>query len=383
MQLEWTASEITQIIEKIMKEKNKTSLSAEEISMLLIQVLEGIGKGSKNPEDSETGLSAGEISNLWTQYIGDSLSICVYTYFLNFVQDQEIKEIMQIALEESQNHISQITEIFKNANFKLPLGLTEKDVHPNTPRLFSDNFLLYYTEIMSIHGMVAYSLAITTSGRKEIRDHFFRSATNATKLFNKTVDLFQARGIYAASPQIPSLKKIEFVENKGIISSFFGDPRPLNATEINNIFFNLKKSIFGKGISLAFSQVAHSEEVRHFLVKVSETTEKHIKIFHTYLEKDNLPSPHLWDNEITNSTVSPFSDKLIMYHIGFLINSAIAYYGVGMASTLRVDIIKAYSETIIDIMEIGNEWMTLMTKNKWLEMQPEAIDRKKLAHIKR
>ena len=39
-------------------------------------------------------LTAGEISQLWLQYLNDSSSICVLTYFLEKAEDFEIKPII-------------------------------------------------------------------------------------------------------------------------------------------------------------------------------------------------------------------------------------------------------------------------------------------------
>ncbi|WP_420489970.1 DUF3231 family protein [Neobacillus vireti] len=36
-------------------------------------------------------------------------------------------------------------------------------------------------------------------------------------------------------------------------------------------------------------------------------------IFSQLLTKDQLPAPPLWDSDVTDSTISPISDKLMMY----------------------------------------------------------------------
>src|SRR5699024_6432470 len=93
-------------------------------------------------------LTAAEASSLWTQYMANSLSICMYRYFLNIVEDHEIKAILNLALQAAQSHLVKITRFFNKANYLIPLGFTEKDVNVDAPRLFSDSFLLHYTKIM-------------------------------------------------------------------------------------------------------------------------------------------------------------------------------------------------------------------------------------------
>jgi hypothetical protein len=348
-------------------------VNESEISNFISKLIGG------TQDSKKTKLTAGEASNLWTQYMGDSLGTCVYKYFLNIVEDEEIKSILESALALSQKHIKEITQFFNQCNFQIPLGLTEEDLDLTAPRLFSDSFLLYYTEIMTIHGLTGYSLAITTSESKPIRDHFIGSATSATELLDKTIQLFQSRGQYSGSPNIPPPNKIEFLEKKNFLQDFFGDPKPLNASEINNLFFNLKKIIFTKSMVLAFGQVSKSHSVRDYMSEANKMVDEHLESLASILRKDNLPTPRIWDAEVTASTTSPFSDKLIMLHTGFLFSSALVYYGTAMASTLRADVTAAYSKAITDILRVGNNWLTITVENQWLEKQPEAIDRSRLS----
>jgi hypothetical protein len=113
-------------------------------------------------------LTAAEVSALWLQYLGDSMAICVYKYFLNIVENNEIKPILEFALQLAESHITKITEFLDNANFQIPIGFTENDVNVNAPRLFSDQFLLFYSYIMTIHGITAYGLAVTNTERQDI-----------------------------------------------------------------------------------------------------------------------------------------------------------------------------------------------------------------------
>lgn len=130
---------------------------------------------------------------------------------------------------------------------------------------------------------------------------------------------------------------------------------------------------------MAFSQVAETEEVRHFMLHVVEKAGQDIDSFISILEQEHLTTPRIWDSEITNSTVSPFSDKLMMIHLAFLMSAALAFYGTGLASSMRPDVIVAYNNIFENIHEGSRKMFTIMLKHGWLEKQPEAIDRKSLA----
>ncbi|MFD2446621.1 DUF3231 family protein [Bacillus sp. CGMCC 1.16607] len=324
-------------------------------------------------------LTAAEVSALWLQYLGDSMAICVYKYFLNIVENEDIKPIMEYALQLAETHVTKITDFLKSANFQIPIGFTESDVNVNAPRLFSDQFLLFYSYVMTIHGLTAYSLAITNSEREDIQNYFFECTETSKKLFQKIMKLAKTQPKYASVPSIPSPHGTKFIESPGFIDNLIGDKRPLNSSEITTLFFNSTKTGFVKALSLAFSQVAESEEVRNFMLKNIKLAGKDAESFDSYLQQDHLPIPEKWDAEITDSTISPFSDKLIMFHAGFLVNAALSYYGASLASSFRSDVILNYSKVFTHALEAGAFSYNIMVKHGWLEKQPEAINRESLA----
>jgi len=311
--------------------------------------------------------------------MGDSMAICVYKYFLKIVENKEIKPVLEFALQLSESHITKIVAFLKKENFQIPIGFTENDVNLNAPRLFSDQFLLFYSYIMTIHGLTAYSLAITNTERQDIQNYFFECTKTSKELFQKIVEISKNQPRFSSVPSIPSPHEAKLMESTGIISNLIGDKRPLNSAEISTLFFNSTKTGFIRSLSLGFSQVAELEEVRNFMLKNVKLAGQDADSFDAILQQDHLPIPEKWDAEITDSTISPFSDKLIMFHAGFLVNAALSYYGASLGSSLRSDIILNYYKVFTHAMEAGAFSYNIMVKHGWLEKQPEAIDRKSLA----
>lgn len=60
-------------------------------------------KTSHNP-----GLTSAEIANLWSQYMNDSLAACMIRYFLEKVEDKDIRSVLEFALELSNTQIEKI-----------------------------------------------------------------------------------------------------------------------------------------------------------------------------------------------------------------------------------------------------------------------------------
>ena len=78
--------------------------------------------------------------------------------------------------------------------------------------------------------------------------------------------------------------------------------------------------------------------MRKFLESSQKTSDNQIQALSNILKKDNLPVPMSWESEVTTSKDSPFSDKLMLYHIRFLLQIAQAYHGTGLASAMRTDL---------------------------------------------
>jgi hypothetical protein len=345
----------------------------------MVHKLEVFLLGIFNKKTKTDSLTVSEVSALWLQYMGDSMAICMYKYFLKIVENKDIKEIVKISLQLSETHITKIKEFLKAAHFQAPIGFTEADVNLNAPRLFSDQFILFYSYIMSLHGLPAYSLAITTLERQDLQNYFFECTRQTNELFQKIQQLAKDQPKFSSVPSIPSPHGPEFIESTGIIDNLIGDKRPLNSSEISTLFFNSKKTGFIRSLSIAFSQVAKSEDVRNFMIKNVKLAGKDADSFDNILKQDHLPIPEKWDVEITDSTISPFSDKLMMFHAAFLVNAALSYYGAALGSSLRSDIMLNYYKVFTHAMEAGTFCYTILVKHGWLEKQPETIDRKSLA----
>jgi hypothetical protein len=299
-----------------------TNLTESDITNIVKKVLESTTDSKKK----KTTLTASEAAQLWNQYLGDSSAICIYTYLHKITEDKEIQALLEHALQLSKQHITKITEFFNEANYPIPKGFSLKDdVNLDAPRLFSDNLIIFYSEIMTVHGITGYSLSVSSIERDDIRNYFIECTATASELLNKSISMLKSRGLYSESPMIPPPDYIEFVEKKGTLSDLFGDPKPLTVTEINNLFFNLKKTGLAKTSSLAFSQVAESKEVRALFMETANRADQHMRDLSALMHQDDLPTPRTFDADILDSTVSPFSDKLMMFHIGFKLSAAIAY----------------------------------------------------------
>ncbi|TCN26505.1 DUF3231 family protein [Mesobacillus foraminis] len=327
-------------------------------------------------------LTSSEIGSLWGEYINGTATDVVNRYMYSIVEDEAIKAVFNDAIETFEKQKNQIKAFFENEGFPVPIGFNETDLYLGKQRLFSDAFCLNYLHIMTLHGLLGHIASLGISVRKDLREFYDSCDNDAKKMYHQTVDLLLEKGLFQRDPLYYAYEHPEFVSSKDFKDGFFGKGRTLAATEIISISLNLKKSIMAKTLSIAFSQVAESKEVRKFLTKSERTADGQIKAFAKILQGDNLPVPKSLETEVTISTDSPFSDKLLLYHIGFLFQAAQNYHGAGLASSMRTDLIATYESTIIQNLSVTKDWFDLMVKNKWLEQPPIAPNRTEIAKQK-
>ena len=130
---------------------------------------------------------------------------------------------------------------------------------------------------------------------------------------------------------------------------------------------------------LGFAQVAKSQEVREFFVRGQNITQKHFEVLSSLLKADDLSAPATWDSEAMDSTIAPFSDKLMIQHITALIAVGMANYGSALGASTRVDVAADYARLMAETAQFGEDGAQMMIKHGWLEQPPQAADRKELA----
>lgn len=331
--------------------------------------------------DHTVRLTSSEIANLWTQYLSDSMAICMISHFLEKVQDQDVLEVLEAALELSETHIEKIKTFFEHEDYPSPIGFVkEVDViNPHAPPLFSDAFVLNYFYVMTLIGLTSYAGAIASSVRHDQRAYFSQCNMEAMELFNAIVDVMLEKGILFRPPSVSAPKQIDFVNRQSYLNGWLGKHRPLNAIEMSGIYFNMAKLVVKIVLELGFSQVVQSKEIRKYFQRGFTLCEEQFESLSSCLSEDNLPSPKKWQSEITNSTIAPFSDKLMLYHVVILVSASAGFYGAGLSVVQRRDLAVLYARLIGEMGLYAEDGVSLLIHNNWLEQPPSAEDRTALA----
>lgn len=327
-------------------------------------------------------LTSTEMGKLWVTYTGNTMAKCVLSYYLQHIDDQDIKEVVKDALHLSEKLVENIKDIFIQENFPIPVGFTDEDVNLGAPRLFSDEFYLHYLKYTSKAGMSIYSIAIPIMAREDIRDFFIKTLNSTINLITKVNDTLMAKGHYIMPPQIPIPDKVDFVKKQNYLNGFLGDVRSLHALEISHLYDNIENNVTSKDLLIGFSQVAKNERVQKFLLRGKEMTNNQIEECSKQLHRDNLPSPSLLDDLVSTSTFSPFSDKLMLWHKIDMFSMKFRSYANAISLNGRRDLGAMYARFLMKIGLYVEDGANIMIDHGWMEQPPKSIDRKDLANNK-
>lgn len=275
--------------------------------------------------------------------------------------------------------MKEIQGIFETENIPIPVGFGEQDIRKDAPRLFSDMFMAFYITQMASASVVIYGNAYSCATRQNIMKYFRNCTNDSAETYERGVHLLLSKGMDPSFPTIPYAKKVDFVEKKSFISIITGRDRPLTANEIKHLQYNINTNILGKSLMIGFSQVASSSKIRKYFQKGAELSGNQIKNFSDHLMNQDLPAPKLMDAHITDSTTSPFSDKLMMYHGSLAGDIAVQNFGATLSQMLRHDLAAEFIKLISLIGKYNNDGLNMMIEHGWFEEPYTAPDRKALS----
>jgi hypothetical protein len=310
------------------------------------------------------------------------MATCALTYFKKGIQDNEITPMIEHALSLSIQHVREIKEIYNKEHYAIPVGFTNEDLNQDAPALFQDTFFIHYVKQMSRVGMTAYSLGLSLAVRNDIRSFYHRALQDSMKLDEQVTTIALQKGLYVRAPYINGPEVSEYVLDKDFLGGFFGEHRSLLGMEIAHLYGNIQTCSLWKSLCIGFSQASQSKEIINYMIKSRDLASQHIDVLGKKLNGSHLKVPMTWDDSITASTTSPFSEKLMMFHINAVMATAAADYGVAAATSLRKDLNVTYAAIIAELELQLEQGAKLMIKHGWMEKPPQATNRDELARKK-
>lgn len=334
----------------------------------------GVKKSSINEK-----LTSAEMGKLWATYMGNSMAICVISYYLKHVEDHDIKNLLEDALKLSTEFLEMTKEIFEKENFPIPKGFSlETDVNFDAPRLFQDEFYPHYLKYTAKAGLSIYSIAIPVVYRQDVKEFFAYCMSSAMKLMERIKEILINKGLTDKPPIIPVPDEVKLGQ-ENFLNGFFGTIRPLHALEVTHFFDNIENNVTSKTLIMAFAQVTVDRKIQKLFEKGHDMTAANIENYMQKLHLENLPTPSYLDDLVTTSTVPPFSDKLMLFHKMDMFSMKMRAFGNSIAVNGRHDVGLLYTKSLMKIGYFVEEAARIMIEKKWFESAPFAVDRKSLA----
>ncbi|QGQ45898.1 DUF3231 family protein [Metabacillus sediminilitoris] len=342
-----------------------------------MQTIKPIKLGSNKTNTTEK-LTSAEMGKLWATYMGNSMAKCILSYYLQHVEDMDIKTLLENSLKLSEEFLKITTEIFTKENFPIPNGFSQEDVNLGAPRLFQDEFYVHYLKYTAKAGGSIYSVGLPLLFRKDVKE-FFRYCLNSTMdLMEQIKEILMNKGLINKPPLIPVPEKVEFV-HQDFLNGFFGHVRPLHGLEIAHLYDAIENNATSKALIMAFSQVVKDEKIRKLFERGKDITTKNTENYIKKLHDENLPTPSFHDDLITTSTFSPFSDKIMLFHKMDMFTMKIRTFGNAMAVNGRHDIGLIYMNALMKNAAFVQDAAKIMIEKGWFEQAPKAANRAKLA----
>jgi hypothetical protein len=318
--------------------------------------------------------TAGEISNLWRFIIGNQAHLCLLEHWMFHAEDEELKMILQQSKDLANQIVKQGLELYQHAGFPQPVGFSlEKDVTPNVPRLFSDKAVFFILQVLSEYGVYAYGLTLGKIETTEVMSFFYNTCLkNSSELYLSLTELIKKKGYQHQSVYIPVNKQVEFVNEQSFLAGWLGEQRQVSATEIDSLIFSLRGVILAKTIYMALSQIAQDSKVKKFCQRGTEITKKRVEKIQSLNTAENLPFQATFETELTDSSISPFSERLIMFEAVSLAEIAVARYGNALSAVARRDLGLLFARYIVEANTFLDDGVSLMIEKKWFEQPPMA-----------
>lgn len=327
-------------------------------------------------------ISASELGNLWQAYMEKTMLLRVLEYFIEQRNDDEGKVILQNQHDKETLNVNAIKNIFDKEGAVIPEGYTEKDVNKKASRLYDGDFDLLYIRLMTEVLMPLYTLHLGMSYRKDIRELYNRFIDDIRDISNQVTELLLSKGVLVHPPIVPLPKEVEYVKGTSYMSgmNIIKPDRVLNTIEIGLLYQSLEINTIGMQLMTSFAQVAENEEVKKYFIKGKELAKEVAATMHKLLIDSDIQPPSIWAGEVTESTLSPFSDKLMMYSANMLSVFGLSGTAFGTSFSLRNDLTLKTAKIMKETFGFAKEGGKIMIEHGWMEEPPQAADRKKLTN---
>jgi hypothetical protein len=317
-------------------------------------------------------LSSSEIGYLWTGYSINELSYWFQNKFVEDITDPEIKELFSFAKKVTLDLLNNRKVLLHKADYIVPVGFSDKDIHLQAKPLFTDRFLLYYLHSGCRFGLFFHAKALAHAARVDVREYLADCLLASVHLTQRVVDLLLSKGLFWRPPTLPAPDKTERIQKKQYLNGWFGNTRPLNSMEIANLYETLEMLAVIEALCLGFMQTSMDKEVKELLQEGRSTAQNQFNEIAELLSKSDLSVPPTLVGEVMDPGNQVYSDRLMMSHITGLFGSVITQYGYSLGTLMKHDLVSHHISLIAKTGAYTEKITKYMISKRWLEKVPGA-----------
>lgn len=330
--------------------------------------------------ESKIQLTSTELGTVWMTYQSTSASLLLFDLFKEKTIDKEAQSILSDYVNECQNIKDKLVNILNNEKAVIPIAFNESDIIREAPPLFDDFFNIMFLRQMMKLNFGNSAIASAMSYMKEVNDVLKLNYDVANNYFMRATNYLLEKGVLPRPPYATMPTKVEFVEDKNYMSGFhiISEKRALNTIEVGYITEAIQSNIVGMQMMTGFAQVSKESEVKKYFIEGKELSKKTITDLSDLLLQSDIQPPSTWAGKATNSTIPPFTDKLMMYITSLLSSAGIGYTAMGTSFSMRSDLHLKFGVIAKDIFSFAVQGGKIMIKHRWMEEPPQMEDRNQL-----
>ncbi len=318
-------------------------------------------------------MSSTELGALWMTYQKKSVILRMLEYFIENADDQEAKDLLSSLHTKLHSMFMDMTTILENEGAAPPIGCTEKDVNLHAPALWNNGFDIMISRILKEISTGMYAIHLTIVYREDIIN-FYQQLTEITETYYNLFTQYLLENSILSRPNYVNMPtSVDFIADKQYMkgTNILGNKRPLNTVEFGVLYHSIESNITGMQLMKGFAQCAKDKDVQKYFTKGMELSKEILKDDSNTLLEHNIQPPATPGGTVTNSTVAPFSDKLMMLCNYFL--GSFALGGQSFSSTFmwRNDLVAKKGIQAKDVFEYNREGIMLMISKGWLEEPPK------------
>ncbi|SFB21864.1 Coat F domain-containing protein [Lentibacillus halodurans] len=217
-----------------------------------------------------------------------------------------------------------------------------------------------------------YTVALAESTHADVRQYYYTCLTRTVDLIEELTGLMDKKGLLNPKIQVPTPGSIEKVQDQSFVGGWFSGNRPLNTMEITRITACFRHVEVKKELLNSFVQITSSKQLQKHFKRGEQLTKKHLEVMQDLLDRHDLPHLQTLESDVTDSTVPPFSDRLMLFKISVFVSMIMGHYATALSTVMRKDIGVDFGRLMSEIGLYGEDTLNLMIKMGFLNQMPLA-----------